>query len=140
MRFIITSIVIMGLVMMTMMGQNNESVTNWNAPDLSFEYLENPDTRHSLKKILNKIVIFILAGWAFGRLFMQFRRIIVFFLGLFIIFNFVLMLSGVVSLKIQWDDMEPIFQAVKMMLINIGFLSFMSILIGLWIGVKGYSS
>jgi len=152
MRFVITAILVMGLVVMTTMDQKNElislhenSLSNFN-PD--YDYIEDPSIEHekntdpwqTLKKTFNKILIFALAGWAFGRLFMQFRRVILFFFGQYIIINFLLMLTGLVEFKFQWALIEPIFQTAKMAIINVGFASFVSILFGIWFGVKGFPS
>lgn len=91
-----------------------------------------------LWQAINKVMIFVLTGWALGRLFMQFRRWIAIFVGIVIVFDFLLVLTGLVELNVRWENMARIFEAIKSAIISIGFVEFLSMLIGMWAGVKGY--
>ncbi|GEM_PF-6268564 len=90
-----------------------------------------------LWQAINKVFIFVLAGWAVGRLTMQFRRHILIFLGLVIVFDFVLVLTGLVKFALRWENIESVFQVIKNVVIGVGFVEFLSILFGLWAGVRG---
>ena len=69
---------------------------------------------------------------------MQFRRWIAIFVGIVIVFDFLLVLTGLVELNVRWENIARIFEAIKSAIISIGFVEFLSILIGMWAGVKGF--
>lgn len=160
MRFTITILLAMGLIVMTMLGQKNEPLLNRNATsilkhedsnlksdpfneytqDSLAEPLKNSDPWQKFKPFLNKVLISILAGWAFGRLFIQVRRIVLFFIGLFIIFDFVLMLGGIIKITFTLELIRSTYQTVQAVIDSIGLESFISILLGFWVGVKGFPS
>jgi len=93
-----------------------------------------------LWQAINKVLIFVLAGWAVGRLSMQFRKLILIFLALLLFFDFLLVQAGLVQLTVRWENIESIFQAIKQAIMGIGVVEFLSILIGLWAGVTGFLS
>lgn len=93
-----------------------------------------------LWQAINKVFIFVLAGWALGRLSMQFRKLILIFLALVLVFDFLIVQTGLVQLTVRWENLESIFQAIKQAIMGIGVVEFLSILIGLWAGVTGFLS
>jgi hypothetical protein len=93
-----------------------------------------------LWQAINKVFIFVLAGWAVGRLSMQFRKLIFIFLGLVIVFDFLLVQAGLVQFTVRWENIESIFQIIKQAIIGIGVVEFLSILAGLWAGLMGFRS
>lgn len=86
---------------------------------------------------VNKVIFLVLFGWAAGRVFMQFRRLIVIFLGLLVIFNFALNQTGLVDFIIRYDQVQLIFDKLKATVWDMGFVDFVAIVAGLWAGVKG---
>lgn len=87
---------------------------------------------------INKVLIYVLFGWAFGRIFMQLRRWIVIFLGILVISNFLLVQIGLIELTVQYENLEKIFQTIKVAIVNFGLIEFISSLIGLWAGISGF--
>ncbi|MFQ5630164.1 MAG: hypothetical protein ACE5I1_15455 [bacterium] len=91
-----------------------------------------------LFQAVNKIVFLVLFGWAAGRVFMQFRRLIIVFIGVLIISNFALDQTGLVDFIIRYDQLEQIFNQIKAVVWGIGFVDFFAIIAGLWAGVSGF--
>jgi hypothetical protein len=93
-----------------------------------------------LWQAVNKVFIFVLAGWAIGRLAMQFHKLILIFVAFVLVFDFLLVQAGLVEFRLRWENIEDIFQAIKRAILGIGVVQTVSIFLGLWTGIKGFLS
>lgn len=91
-----------------------------------------------LQAKISSIILCFLAGWALGRLLMQFKGIILSFIGLFILFNFFLLQTEVVIPIFNFSVLGKIFPLLKACITKMGFISFMSLLAGAWFGGRRF--
>jgi uncharacterized membrane protein (Fun14 family) len=87
---------------------------------------------------VNRVLPYVLVGWALGRLVVQFRNMILAFLGLLVLFNFFLAQTGIIQFTVSWNDFISISTAIQEMIISIGIVETISMLLGSWAGITGF--
>lgn len=100
--------------------------------------INKPDI--TLPQIFSSALFFMLTGWAFGWVLKKFRGLILVFFGLYIICSFIIMQSNLITFRFHWDHIMPFFESIRLAIFNIGLASSLSLLFGLWIGAKGFST
>lgn len=116
---------------------NRNAPTQSNDTDQRME--SNPESNWSWAiEAINKALLFVLFGWAVGRVFMQFRRWIVVVLGILVVANFLMAQTGLVQITFQYENLVEFYDSLKVAIMNFGLIPFISVLIGIWAGVSGY--
>ncbi len=87
---------------------------------------------------VNRVLPYVLVGWALGRLVVQFRNMILAFIGLLVLFNFFLAQSGIIKFTVSWSDFVSISAAMQEAIISIGIIETISLLLGSWAGITGF--
>lgn len=86
----------------------------------------------------NSAIVWVMLGWAGARVARQFWHVIVAFISLLVIVDFVLFQMNLISFDIRWDDIEAGFRAVVALVATLGFVKCFSLIIGVWSGMRGY--
>ncbi len=84
----------------------------------------------------NSVVAWVLLGWAAVRLARQFRHVIVAFIGLLVIVDFILFQMNLISFEVRWDEFETGFRTVIAFVVKIGFVKSISFIMGVWSGMR----
>lgn len=88
-------------------------------------------------RALNRVLLYVLFGWAVGRLLTQFRRIIVVTIGVIIIADMLLYASGLLIIQLGEEPLDRLFMALKELFWGMGFIDFFAVAVGVWAGVMG---
>jgi len=86
---------------------------------------------------VGKVGFWVLLGWAVGRLLLQLRRIILLFIGLVILVDALVVLSGFVEVRFNLQQLEALFEVLKWAVVRVGFVQALSLGLGIWAGVQG---
>ena len=89
---------------------------------------------------VNKVLLFVLAGWGVGRVLTQFRRWFLIIFGVLVIFNFLLTQTGLVEVTFHYENLDAVFAAFKVWAMRVGWVEVISFVLGLWAGVSGVLS
>jgi len=86
---------------------------------------------------LNRVLIYVLAGWGFGRISFQFRKAILIVIGLVVVVDFILTIAGIIDIKVRWENLESVFTTLKRLVKAIGIVECVSLILGVWAGGRG---
>lgn len=99
---------------------------------------DTPSFQTLVLKAFNSVIAWVLLGWAAVRLARQFWHVIVAFIGLLVIVDFILVQMNLISFDVRWDEIEAGFRSVVALVVNLGFVKCFSFIIGVWSGMRGY--
>jgi len=84
---------------------------------------------------LYQVLVFVLVGWATGRLFTQFRKIILPFLAVVIIINYILYINAV--LRFDENSLGNALSSMLKIMEYLGGVAVASTILGIWAGRSG---
>lgn len=96
----------------------------------------NPETRFLIQFQLSTLILCFFAGLAVRRLMSQFRNIILSFLGLFIIFLFVLVYSGLLETVMNFGRLLDIVPLIRFLVSKAGAAPCIAFVLGFFLGGK----
>ncbi|RMH87357.1 MAG: hypothetical protein D6681_15270 [Calditrichaeota bacterium] len=93
---------------------------------------------HLLKDVLLRALVPLYVGWTLTYLLLRFKEILAPVLVLTIIFNLILLKSGIVEVFWHWQRLQELLHLGGILLAKLGMIAIIGMLLGIWSGYVAF--